>query len=435
MSIRRRPVTLVLAFVVVAAACGRQSSSDGEASIASLATATTVAEDAATTTSPDTAPLDTAPAPSEPPSTSTEPPTTTTATMPRWTGDVYASTGAGMLTGPARTARPLVYVPHEVSGDTYVIDPATFHVIDVFPSGAESQHVVPSWDLSTLYVVSGVGNRLTPIDPQTGRPGRPIPVDDPYNLYFLPDGSEAIVVVEGHQRLDFVDPHTFARHSSIQTACPGINHIDFAGDGSYFIATCEFEGSMIKVDVATKRVVAKIMLDMSAAGRRPGPNGAQPQDVRVAPDGHTFYVASLTSDGVYVVDGDRFAQTGFVPAGVGTHGLYPSRDGTKLYVVNRGTDIVGGPPHGQGSISVLDFATATIVANWPIPGGGSPDMGNVTADGSQLWLGGRYDGVVYVFDTTSGAVLATIPVGRNPHGLTVWPQPGRYSLGHTGNMR
>ena len=88
----------------------------------------------------------------------------------------------------------------------------------------------------------------------------------------------------------------------------------------------------------------------------------------------------------------------------------------------------------MGSVSVLDFATKKVEANWPIPGGGSPDMGNVSADGKQLWLSGRYDNVVYVFDTTSGAVTV-IPVGKEPHGLAVWPQPGGYSLGHTGNMR
>jgi YVTN family beta-propeller protein len=82
----------------------------------------------------------------------------------------------------------------------------------------------------------------------------------------------------------------------------------------------------------------------------------------------------------------------------------------------------------------MDFATHKIVANWKIPGGGSPDMGNVTADGRYLWLSGRYDDVVYVIDTATGEVV-TIPVGKEPHGLTVWPQPGRYSLGHTGNMR
>jgi YVTN family beta-propeller protein len=85
-------------------------------------------------------------------------------------------------------------------------------------------------------------------------------------------------------------------------------------------------------------------------------------------------------------------------------------------------------------VSVIDFATQKVVANWLIPGGGSPDMGNVSADGKWLWLSGRYDNVVYVFNTTNGEVR-TIPVGKEPHGLTVWPQPGRYSLGHTGNLR
>jgi DNA-binding beta-propeller fold protein YncE len=187
--------------------------------------------------------------------------------------------------------------------------------------------------------------------------------------------------------------------------------------------------------MATRTVVDRLAIDMRPSGKRPRSGHAQPQDVRLSADGTVFFVADLQSDGVYVVDADTFTQIGFIPTGVGAHGLYPSRDGTKLYVVNRGTNIVGGPPHGQGSVSVLDFASRTIVATWSMPGGGSPDMGNVTADGTQLWLGGRYDREVYVFDTTSGALVARIPVGTNPHGLTVWPQPGRFSLGHTGNMR
>jgi DNA-binding beta-propeller fold protein YncE len=124
---------------------------------------------------------------------------------------------------------------------------------------------------------------------------------------------------------------------------------------------------------------------------------------------------------------------------VAAHGLYPSRDGTKLYVANRGTNTIPPPGsfvgQGQGSVAVLDFATNEVIDEWPVPGAGSPDMGNVSADGSQLWLSGRYDAEVYVFDTGTGELLARIPVGDNPHGLTVWPQPGTHSLGHTGNMR
>jgi YVTN family beta-propeller protein len=96
-----------------------------------------------------------------------------------------------------------------------------------------------------------------------------------------------------------------------------------------------------------------------------------------------------------------------------------------MYVSNR----------GEGSVSVVDFATRTVIDKWQIPGGGSPDMGGLNADGSVLWLSGRYHHEVYAFDTKTGKVLAKIKVGRGPHGLSVYPQPGRYSLGHNGVLR
>ena len=150
-----------------------------------------------------------------------------------------------------------------------------------------------------------------------------------------------------------------------------------------------------------------------------------PQDVRVSPDGRTFFVADLAAGGVWKVDGRRLRVRGFIATGKGAHGLYPSRDGKLLYVANR----------GEGSVSVISFATQRQVAKWRIPGGGSPDMGGVSADGKVLWLSGRYSNEVYALSTRSGHLLARISVGAGPHGLCVWPQPGRYSLGHTDNMR
>ena len=267
---------------------------------------------------------------------------------------------------------------------------------------------------------------LTPIDPKTGRPGPAIPVPDPYNMYFTPDGKSAIVVAEALKRLDFRDPHTMALQYSIPTPnCAGVNHADFSIDGRYMIASCEFQGSLVKVDLVAHQVVG--YLPVVASG--------MPQDVRVSPDGKTFYVAEMTTGHVYLVDGDTFTIRGSIPTAIGSHGLYFSRDATKLYVSNRGfPSIQGVHPHGPGSVSVIDVATGKVTATWPVPGGGSPDMGNVTADGKQLWLSGRYDSSVYVFDTTTGSVT-TIPVGTQPHGLCVWPQPGRYSVGHTGILR
>jgi YVTN family beta-propeller protein len=284
--------------------------------------------------------------------------------------------------------------------------------------------------LQTLWVtgdVSGPGahGSLVPIDPKTGKPGAPVKVDDAYNMYFTPDGRSAIVVAEAMRRLEFRDPHTMDLQGYVNAPqCSGINHADFAIDGSYAIFTCEFNNSLVKIDINRRELVGTLQM---AAGH-------MPQDIRISPDGSVFFVADMLGDGVVVISGETFKEIAFIPTGVGTHGLYPSRDGKRLYVTNRGTHNLAGVKQGAGSISVIDFKSREVVANWPIPNGGSPDMGNVSADGATLWLSARYDGAVYAIDTANGSVR-TIPVGGMPHGLTVWPQPGRYSLGHTGNMR
>jgi YVTN family beta-propeller protein len=354
--------------------------------------------------------------------------------------NIYSEAGANNINPVTAGSLFRVYVPNEVSGTITIIDPTTMKVLDTVKTGIIPQHVVPSYDMKTLYVLNNSSNTIVPIDPLTGKTQPAIVVDDPYNLYFLPDGSQAIIVAEAKMRLDFADPHTFKVHDSVQTDCDGINHLDYSADGRYFIATCEFNGTLIKVDVEQKKVVGTLKLDISKSDmKNPIKTITQPQDVRMANDGKVFYVADLITNGVYVVDGETFAQIGFIHTGVGAHGLYPSRDGQKLYVVNRGTSTIPAPGSfkgkGDGSIAVLDFATRAVVDEWKMPEHGSPDMGNLTADGKQLWLGGRYDAEVYVFDTTTGELIKRIPAGQNPHGLIVWPQPGRFSFGHTGNMR
>ncbi len=377
--------------------------------------------------------------------------------------NLYSETGAGHLSPAVAGALERVYVPNRAANTVSVIDPKTLKVVDTFKVGTHPQHVVPSWDLRTLWVANNAERRtdgsLTPIDPLTGKPGASIAVDDPYNMYWTPDGRHAIVVAEAYKRLDFRDPRSMALQYSIDTPdCGGINHADFTIDGRYAFFTCEFNGSITKIDLVDKRVLGTLKLSryyarpevlslLAQPGKKPRkiPDPSQlggeicttpgmPQDVRASPDGSLFYVADMMADGVHVVDGASFKQVGFIATGVGAHGLYPSRDGKLLYVANRGSNSVQGKRRGEGSVSVMDFATQKVLQTWPVPGGGSPDMGNVSADGKYLWLSGRFDNVVYRFDTLSGAV-DTIKVGQEPHGLTVWPQPGRYSLGHTGNLR
>jgi YVTN family beta-propeller protein len=386
--------------------------------------------------------------------------------------NLYSETAAGKFSPAVQGALNRVYVPNRRGNSISVIDPETLAVVDTFKVGRNPQHVVPSWDLKTLWVANNAEGRtdgsLTPIDPLTGRPGASIAVDDPYNVYWSPDGKYAIIVAEELKRLDFRDPHTMKLEFSIPAPrCGGINHADFAIDGSYALFTCEFDGAITKIDLVNRSVVATLTLSpyyarpdvvaqLAALEKKksqlittqqvvvqeaPGLGGAictsrgMPQDVRISPDGKTFFVADMLADGVHVVDGESFRQIGFIPTGSGAHGLYPSRDGTRLYVANRGTNkMMVRPGVARGSVSVIDFASRKVEQTWPIPDGGSPDMGNVSADGKYLWLSGRFDDVVYRFDTASGAV-DKIKVGREPHGLAVWPLPGRYSLGHTGNLR
>ena len=329
--------------------------------------------------------------------------------------DIYSADRPGNMSPAVHGVPTRIYVPNTESNTVSVIDPQKLKVVDTMRVGRLPQHVTPSYDLKTLWVLNDKGNSLTRIDPMTGKKGKTIRVEDPYNMYYTPDGKYAIVVAEQRMRLMFRDAATMKLKHALWVPCKGVDHMDFSADGRYLMASCEFAGRVIKVDVESQKLIGSLALSREA----------MPQDVKTSPDGKVFYVADMMSNGVHLIDGDSLTKTGFLPTGKGAHGLYASRDSKQLYVSNR----------GEGSISVIDFASRKVVKKWTLPGGGSPDMGGVSADGRVLWLAGRYHSEVYAIDTRDGHLIARIPVGRGPHGLCVFPQPGRYSLGHTGVFR
>ena len=285
-------------------------------------------------------------------------------------GNLYSETTAGKLSPAVAGDLPRVYVPHVQSNDVWVIDPATRKVVDKFKVGVNPQHVVPSWDLRTLWVANNAEGRrdgsLTPIDPSTGKPGKPIPVDDPYNMYFTPDGKSAIVVAEAFKRLDFRDPKTMALQSSLAVAALRRHQPRRLLDRRPLRDLHLRVRRHRRQDRPGRAQGAGLHPASSSRACRPtivkGVDGrdetvctswkGMPQDIRVSPDGKLFFVADMMADGVYVVDGATLPQVGFIPTGVGTHGLYPSRDGTKLYVANRGSNRIHGRPQGKGSVSV-----------------------------------------------------------------------------------
>src|SRR5947209_2521170 len=216
---------------------------------------------------------------------------------PQKPDDLYAADGPNMLADAVKNDPYRVYVPNNLGDSVTVIDPTTYKILGTTHVPHSPEHVVPSWDLRTLWVNSDQGNALTPIDPLTGKIGTPVPVDDPYNLYFTPDGRYAVVMAEAHKQIVFRDPHTLKVVNTVPVPCSGVNHVDFSPDGRYFIASCEFSGDLVKVDTAQQKIIGTLHLP----GRHP-----MPQDVKISPVGRTWYVADMDSAGVWVLGGDAF---------------------------------------------------------------------------------------------------------------------------------
>jgi YVTN family beta-propeller protein len=328
--------------------------------------------------------------------------------------NVYANIMSGVVPCPLCKLPPRVYVPNSGAGTVDVINPLTFKVIDHFAVGSIPHHIAPAWDMSALYVDNEGSNSLTVINPKTGKPTGQISIPFPYNLYFTPDGTKAIDVVERLQRIEFRDPHRgWKLLGSVGIPWAGADHMDFSADGSYLMISTEYTGMLAKVDVNKMKLVGAVHV------------GGLPIDVKLSPDGTVFYVSNQGRMGVSVVDPIAMKEIQFIPTGRGAHGFQISRDTKSLYVSNR----------LEGSFSVIDFATRKVVAKWYIPGGGSPDMLQLNPAGTQLWASGRYNGTVYVMNTVTGKLIAKIAVGSEDHGLTYFPNVGLHSLGHNGVYR
>lgn len=324
----------------------------------------------------------------------------------------------------------LLYVPNTLSNTVEVFDQKTYKLVSKVKVGREPQHVVPSYDLKTLYANSDKGNSLTPFDAATGKAGKRINFMDPYNLYFTPNGKYAVVMQERLKQIAFADPHTFKIIKTLKTNCAGVNHADWSADGNYFVASCEFSGSLIEVDTVKMKIIHSQSIPNTKAKHSSShhdgmPNlGPQPQDVKISPDGKTFYIADMMSDGVWIMSAP-WGKLNYIHTGFGAHGLYVTRDAKNLVITNR----------DEGSISILQFSDKKIIHKYRIPGNASPDMGGITADGKAFWVSGRYDNAIYKISLIDGHLIKKIKTDKGPHGLAVWPQPGRYSLGHTGIMR
>jgi YVTN family beta-propeller protein len=333
-------------------------------------------------------------------------------------GGIYSATTEVRLSPAVADIPARVWVPNERGGRVIVIDPVTLEIVDRLDVGAYPEHVSPSWDGQVLYVNNMNANSMSVIDPRSGKVIGTVDTPTPYNLYFTPDGTRAIVVQdmvhgapEDENGLRFYTYPGFEELAFVPVRWAGADHLDFSADGKTIYLSCEYSGRVVVVDVATMTVTREIVV------------GGFPTDVRLAPDGRHLFVANQLLHGLTVIDTVTGTLVDFIKLQKGSHGLAMSRDATKLYVTNR----------LAGSLSVIDIEGRNVVDTWQI--GGSPDMIAVSADGRQIWISNRWDRSVVVVDGESGAMIKSIETGAYPHGLAYWPLPGRFSLGHNGNMR
>ena len=230
----RRLVVVVTGVALLAVACSDGGGS-GNAQTATTAPVTTVPGTTGATAAPSTTPkkIDTIPGMPGVPDPS----------------NLYSETAAGKMSDAVKSAlaarlRAEPRVEHGV-GDRPVDDEGRRHVRRRAQPAARG---AVSWDLKTLWVTNnaeGTPDGIAHARSTRTRasPARRSTVDDPYNMYFTPDGKYAINVAEARKRLDFLDPHTMKVESSLDVPdCAGVNHADFTIDGRYVIFTCEFAG-------------------------------------------------------------------------------------------------------------------------------------------------------------------------------------------------
>ncbi|MFF5258707.1 YncE family protein [Actinomadura viridis] len=333
---------------------------------------------------------------------------------PGRTVDVYAATGAGMLSPAVRGLPHRVYVPNAATGTADVIDQRTGRLLERLPAGGAPTLIVTGPDLRRLWITGLGDGRVLTLAPGAARPAAGPRISRPGPLYFTPDGRAALVMAGRSARIDVRDPRTLKPRGTIRLPCPGAVRADFTADASALLTACPSTGQVIRVDPARRTVTATLRL----------PAGSRPGDLRLSRDGRAFLVADTARGGLWTIDAARPRALGFVRTGPGPHGLVLGRDARLLYVLG-----------GDGTVSAVDQATRRVSRLWRAPGRRALLPGGVSADGGTLWLSDPAGGTVYALSTRTGRPLHTVRVGGRPGGPSVHPQPGRRSLGGPGLFR
>jgi YVTN family beta-propeller protein len=300
--------------------------------------------------------------------------------------------------------RDRVYAAEQFSNTVSVTDPASNKLVGVIRLGDpipgnlsplyRGQLLVHgmgfSPDHKTLAVVSIGSNSVTFIDTATNAVKHVTYVGrSPHEAFFTPDGREVWVTVRGEDYVAVLDGHTFDEKARIKVpAGPGMTI--FSPDGQYGYVCSSFNPETDAISVADHQIVGKVTqaspfcpniaatpdgsqvwFTLKDVGKTQVFDGRPPfkllktldtgpitNHVNIAHNAHgTFaYVTVGGLNEVKVFRTDNFEQVATIPVGNLPHGVWPSGDGTRIYVGLENAD----------GLAAIDTLTNKVIATIPI---------------------------------------------------------------------
>ncbi len=300
-------------------------------------------------------------------------------------GAVTAATGGAVL------------VMESGAASLAAIDMRTQTVRERLPVLREPHHWALSPDHRTLLVGDSAGNEILFLNPVNFHLERRLTISDPYQLGFSPDGKYLVVNGLARNQVDIYDAATYrlVKRFALGTMP---SHMAFAPDSGRVFITLQGTNSIAAIDLRRMQLLWK---------RPVGP----------APAGIIWLhgkllIADMGADYVMISDPATGAELGRIVTGNGTHQIFLSPDGSKVWVNNR----------VAGTVSVLDAASLKVERVYNLPGG--PDDLAFAPDG-HVWFTLRFVAKVAVLDPVTGT-YTTIVTHRSPHGIFLNP------AGHVG---
>jgi YVTN family beta-propeller protein len=301
------------------------------------------------------------------------------------------------------SGRDRVYAAEQFSNTVSVINPATNKNLGVIRLGdPEPMNLSPLYrgqvlvhglgfspDRKTLAVVSIASNAVTFVDTATSRVKHTTYVGRaPHEAFFTQDGSEVWVTVRGENYVAVLDGTTYAEKSRI-TVPNGPGMTIFSPDGRYGYVCSSFTPETVVVSTQTHEIVGRLkQVSPFCPNIAASPDGEQVwftlkdvgkvmvfaakppfQMLRVIDTGpitnHVNFVRTPNGQFAYVTIGGLnqvkafrttdFEQVATIPVGALPHGIWPSGDGSRVYV---------GTENGN-AVTAIDTATNRVIATIP----------------------------------------------------------------------